>query len=65
MDFDALGYSSDQIATLTTLASTAPEAAPAEIPESGGMPLMPGWAVTTLVGMAALATSFVLRRRQR
>jgi hypothetical protein len=64
MDFEALGYSADQVAALTALAATAPETAPEEVPPSGGVPVMPTWVMTTLAGMAALVTGVALRRRK-
>jgi hypothetical protein len=58
LDFAALGYSADQVATLTTLLE------PADVPESGGMPLMPGWAAMALAGLAAMTAGVALRRRR-
>jgi hypothetical protein len=62
LDFAALGYSADQVTTLTSLAG--PSGA-AEMPLSGGALPMPGWALTTLAGMAALMTGMALQRRKK
>jgi hypothetical protein len=73
VDFVALGYSDEQATKLAGLAAPEQETgeaqaeqeagqAPAETPETGGMPLMPGWFATVLVGLAALATGVATGR---
>jgi heat shock protein HslJ len=41
------------------------EVAPETVPETGGIPLVAPWAATILVGLAAVGTSAVLRRRRQ
>ena len=64
IDFVALGYSEEQATKLAGLAAPEREEAeaPTETPETGGMPLMPGWMAATLIGLAALTTGAVVGR---
>jgi hypothetical protein len=64
IDYVALGYSEEQATKLAGLAAPEREEdqAPAETPETGDVPLMPGWFATTLIGLAALAAGTATRR---
>jgi hypothetical protein len=68
MDFVELGYSEDRAAELVALGGGVVEEvaeveaeAPAEMPKTGGAPILPAWMVTTLAGLAAVATGAALR----
>jgi hypothetical protein len=71
LNFAALGYSAEKAEELSSLAVAAAEEAapaeeaaeaPAEVPETGGLPLMPTWVAVILAGAAVGVAGLALRR---
>jgi hypothetical protein len=68
LDFAALGYSEEKAAELIAVGAglveepAAAAEAPAEVPETGGAPVVPPWIATALAGVVVAAAGIALRR---